>query len=166
MEDGKGRLLVERRPATGMWASMFQAQALEDGADSRGRRWKSGSECAGLELVEEFAHGTTHRDVRFGVWRAAKYNATLRAMTQTTRNARFMSRVEIAGLGLSNPQRKMLLAQKSLQIAGMFSIVSSKPHSGQARLTQPRRLYLQAGHGKSSPARNAQDSARHIATGL
>jgi A/G-specific adenine glycosylase len=105
IEDGKGRVLVERRPATGMWASMYQAPTLESPEPISRERIEEWIGLAGLELVEEFDHGTTHRDVRFAVWRTCEGSGNV---SPAYPSRRFAKRAEIAKLGLSNPQRKIL----------------------------------------------------------
>ena len=68
-----GSILLEQRPASGMWARMYQTPAIE-----RDDRMATQNEVAthlgvGDESLEElgsFTHITTHRVVEFVVWRA------------------------------------------------------------------------------------------------
>lgn len=113
VEDGKGRLLVERRPATGMWASMFQAPTLEHHepiSRDQVERWLGTS---GLRLLEEFDHGTTHRDVKFSVWSAGRKRLQRHLDADARQSRVFITRGEAAGLGLSNPQKRILLQTRT-----------------------------------------------------
>ncbi|GJM17921.1 MAG: A/G-specific adenine glycosylase [Phycisphaeraceae bacterium] len=101
-EDTRGRLLVERRPTAGMWGGLWQAPTLEQpdraptAADVR-----AFARARSVERVESFEHKTSHRLVRFRVWHATGARAgSLRVRR---------SRAQIAELGLSNPQRRILL---------------------------------------------------------
>ncbi len=100
--DGRGRLLVERRPDSGMWAGLWQAPTLEspdaEPTDDDVR------EFVGARTVEPgdaFEHKTTHRLVRFRVWRSSGARAGQTRVRRTT--------AQITELGLSNPQRRILL---------------------------------------------------------
>jgi A/G-specific adenine glycosylase len=111
MRDGAGRLLVERRPDRGMWAGMWQAPTLEAAVEpsESSVRALAGGRAPG-PVVARFDHGTTHREVRFVVRRAAilgPRGAERMAAGRTDR--RWLERSEVAGLALSNPQRRVLL---------------------------------------------------------
>ena len=101
VEDAGGRLLVERRAERGMWGGLWQAPTLEGtrrASRAAVERWIG---LSGLERVERFEHGTTHRLVEFDVWRGvgmAKRDA-----------AAWKSRTRVAQLPLSNAQRRVLL---------------------------------------------------------
>lgn len=100
--DARGRLLVERRSATGMWAGLWQAPTLESAnAAPSAADVRAFAGSRSIEPVDAFEHKTTHRLVRFQVWRSEGARA---------RNGRVRrSQAEIAELGLSNPQRRILL---------------------------------------------------------
>lgn len=110
VEDGAGRLLVEQRPAKGLWASMFQAPTVESDTPLRASVIERRTGIGPLRRIAAFDHGTTHRDVTFTVFagpttrRGARQPASLSAGA----GAVFMTRTEIAMLALSNPQRRVL----------------------------------------------------------
>lgn len=105
--DGRGRRLVERRPETGMWAGLWQAPSLE-----RGDRFPTPTELAGslavavagAEPIDRFAVQTTHRDVRFEIWRAAAGEPT-----RAGKGRAWRSRRQIESLALGTPQRRVLM---------------------------------------------------------
>jgi A/G-specific adenine glycosylase len=100
--DAKGRRLVERRPETGLWAGMHQPPSVE-----KPDRFATDEEIvASLSLtpgrvLEEFAHQTTHRDVRFRVVLAERARAG--------RGRAWHSTSAIGSLALGNPHRRILL---------------------------------------------------------
>ncbi len=103
VRDGKGRVLVERRPDEGMWAGLWQAPTWERGAGRVAAR--EVAEWVGAEAVvkrERFEFQTTHRDVRFTVWEGVGVKAG--------KGRRLVTAEEIAELGISNAQRRVLLA--------------------------------------------------------
>jgi A/G-specific adenine glycosylase len=95
-------ILVERRPVQGMWGGLWQAptwERAEGDADARDiARW------LGVPRVvrrDRFLHDTTHRRVHFRVWSAAD--------APDVNGRVFISKRRITLLGLSNPQRRILL---------------------------------------------------------
>lgn len=96
-------ILLEQRPSTGMWASMFQAPTLE-----RDDRMSTHSEVAthlgvdskSLEELSSFTHITTHRVVEFVVYRADRVDS---GANQSYRTIKSLDQVAI-----SNAQRKAL----------------------------------------------------------
>jgi A/G-specific adenine glycosylase len=109
LRDGRGRLAVERRADSGMWAGLWQAPTIEraDRAPEADEIAQAlGTRAADLNAVESFEHVTTHRLVRFEVWeRRGEGRGRLPA------GCRWLSRAGISRLGLSNPQRRILLAR-------------------------------------------------------
>lgn len=103
-----GRLLVERRPSVGLWASLWQAPTLErDDRPSRAGELRAAFGLASVRKREAFTFKTTHRIVRFTVYEgeaADPGNAADPALPRAWRTAE-----EIAKLALSNPQRRILL---------------------------------------------------------
>ena len=103
--DARGRLLVQQRPAKGMWSRLWQPPTLE-----RSDRPADAGEIARalhLATVERqgaFIHETTHRRVCFEVWRGKPQT------TRAKRNGRWLTREQISQLALSNPHRAMLLS--------------------------------------------------------
>lgn len=118
VSDHKGRVLVEQRPATGLWASMWQAPTREThdaAADTPGPLFGSRDLASLLDTLrlpdldamgpEEFTHQTTHRRVEFRVWRAKS------RVFAASEDRRWVTKAELAKLALSNPQRNMLLGK-------------------------------------------------------
>lgn len=107
VRDGRGQVLVEQRGEDGMWARMWQAPTLE----RVGGRPPGKSEVmralgvSDVELVERFTHQTTHREVRFTVWRGAAAGEVI--------GREWMTLGKVATLGLSNPQRRVLLGTQT-----------------------------------------------------
>lgn len=113
VRDGRGRILVEQRGESGMWAGLWQAPTLE----VLGRGLKKGAirDWAGgqIELIESFVHQTTHREVRFRVWKGA-------AVPGQTKGS-FRSEEQIGRLALSNPMRRILLGESGKGGGGAIS---------------------------------------------
>lgn len=115
VRDARGRYLVEQRPDSGLWASMWQAPTREatgpnpsagpifeeDPAPTLASDLGLGP-VSGVQGPEEFTHDTSHRRVEFRVWTAI-------AAGRATRGRRWMTREELVKLPLANPQRTMLL---------------------------------------------------------
>ncbi|MEQ8770113.1 MAG: A/G-specific adenine glycosylase [Phycisphaerales bacterium] len=100
--DARGRLLVERRPTTGMWAGLWQAPTLESAdAEPTADDVRAFAGARTVEPADAFEHKTTHRLVRFRVWRSSGARAGRSRVRRTP--------AQIAELGISNPQRRILL---------------------------------------------------------
>ena len=106
------RVLVRQRPASGLWASMWEAPTRETSGEPGDVATESLSGDLGLECelarpeINAFLHKTTHRDVYFRVWRAkGSTRKTARVPTE-----RWVRASEIDSLGLSNPQAGILRA--------------------------------------------------------
>ena len=109
VERADGALLVERRGEKGMWAGMWQGVTVErvDRAPTAAELAKAvGVPFRSLVRAEGFEFLATHRRVAFEVFRAraAKGFAPTRG--------EFRERGAIARLGLSNPQRRLLLRER------------------------------------------------------
>ncbi len=104
IRDGRGRLLVERRPERGLWAGLWQGPALESDARTPSRTQLEGHVgVRGLVLRERFDYQTTHRLVRFRVFEGAL------ARGQTPAVGRLVAPGAVAELALSNAHRRILL---------------------------------------------------------
>lgn len=108
--DDRGRILLEQRPATGMWASMWQLPTIEEAG--RGRRdrekvaaWIGLGDADQLRRLERFTHTTTHRDVRFTLW---MYRSAAVPAGGGSPGRVWKSRDELGDLGISNAQRRMI----------------------------------------------------------
>lgn len=101
IEGKSGARLVTRRDDEGLWAGLWQPPTLEraDRAPSRRQieHWLGGA----AQRVVRFDHLTTHRLVRFAVWRADSPRNTPAGV--------WRSRGRIASLALSSPHRRILL---------------------------------------------------------
>jgi A/G-specific adenine glycosylase len=128
IRDGSGRVLAEQRPPTGLWARLWQAPTIE--ADPAQReaivRWLTSSEVqrawGRLQRVETFQRTLTHRLITFEVWAGEPVRS---AAGQRRREAapaswpcvaaspvparRWLTREELLQIGLSTPQRRVLL---------------------------------------------------------
>lgn len=102
LRDANGRWRMEQRPATGLWANLWQPISLE-----RADRVFGASEIRRMlhvtrvRHVGTFAHLTSHREVRFDVWMGS-----LRAGSKP--RGIWCSMDEIASLPLGNAQRRVL----------------------------------------------------------
>ena len=111
IRDGRGRVLVERRPERGLWAGLWQAPTLEDDRRSPGARRVSTWLGAGpVRLQERFDVATTHRIVRFSVWSIRGDGAAPDAIGGAPTGARvWKSPAQVRALALASPHRRMLL---------------------------------------------------------
>lgn len=100
--DDRGRMLVEQRPATGMWAGLWQAPTIETPRSLTAPRVAAAFGLAHTpSRVCRFSLATSHRDVRFQV---------LTARSPGSRpGAEWKSPSQISRLGLSSAQRRILL---------------------------------------------------------
>lgn len=102
VEDDRGRRLVERRPDDGLWAGLWQPPTLE--RQSRPAAKKEIEQWIGsmIEKVDSFDHLTSHRRVRFRIWRVERHAAVQLA-------GRWLNRGRLARLALASPHRRILL---------------------------------------------------------
>jgi A/G-specific adenine glycosylase len=116
--DARQRVLIEQRPATGMWASMWQLPTVElPGKLTPEARRQHASALAQLRSASpaltptgHFTHVTTHRRVHFAVFAAQAVNCRRKHAAM-----RWCTVEDFAKLGVSNAQRRALaLALKSL----------------------------------------------------
>ena len=107
VRDQRGRIAVVRRPSEGLWAGLHESPTIER-ADRhattteirRGLRLPPGR--GTLTRVASFEVQTSHRDCAFEVFRGA-------CPPEPPVSWRFLHPSRIAGLGLSTPQRRILL---------------------------------------------------------
>lgn len=105
VERADGAVLVEQRGAAGMWAGLWQAPTLE-----RADRPPTGAELAralglparSMVAGESFEFLATHRRLRF-----APYVACIRT-GQSIKRGEFRHRTDLATLGMSSPQRRLV----------------------------------------------------------
>lgn len=108
IHDSRGRVLVEQRAPSGLWAGMWQAPTLErdDRAPTARElgRWLG----AGTPLRHgAFEHATTHRLVAFEVWTIDALAPADRR--RLARGRRWATRSDLDALPLASAQRKALL---------------------------------------------------------
>ncbi len=104
----RGRVLFEQRPATGLWSNMWQLPTAEDLNDAAGpatlQDWlqsRTGLTLTDPTRTDTFTHQTTHRTIRFHLWRSTATAGRLRPRAGTWRSLN-----AIDDLPLPNPQRK------------------------------------------------------------
>ncbi|MFI4854100.1 MAG: A/G-specific adenine glycosylase [Phycisphaerales bacterium JB065] len=106
-----GRLLIERRPASGLWASMWQAPTAESA--QRAPRPATILRKLGLSVksrkIGEFSHITSHREVRFRIYRLAEDLPAhqIEALARPDAYAA-IAPSELGDFALANPHRRML----------------------------------------------------------
>ncbi|MFG0258737.1 MAG: A/G-specific adenine glycosylase [Phycisphaerales bacterium JB041] len=107
VRDRRGRIAVVRRPQSGLWAGLHEAPTVE-----RNDRHPTPAEIrrslglptgrGTLARVASFQVHTSHRDCAFEVFRGG-------CPARPPASWRFLGPSDVAGLGLSTPQRRILL---------------------------------------------------------
>ena len=112
IEDDAGRVLLQRRPPTGIWGSLW---SLPEHADHDAARvWFAdhvGGDYDAAEALEAIAHGFTHYRLQIQPlrWRAAPLRSIARDnAAPAVTELRWTPRDAIAALGLPAPVRKLL----------------------------------------------------------
>jgi A/G-specific adenine glycosylase len=115
IERTDGALLLEQRPATGLWARLWQPPTAEsdDGAALSAAAAASLLGLSGiggptLESVGEIPFQTTHRDVRFVVFQGRVRGDGARLATN---GRRWATRAELPSIALSNAARRVVDAR-------------------------------------------------------
>ena len=106
-EDGDGRVLLQRRPPTGVWASMWSLPQHEDAAQARdwfGRHLLGDFECA--RPGEPIRHGFSH--YRLGIQPLRIRVTGPRVAVGDNPGLRWARRDELAGIGLPAPVRRLI----------------------------------------------------------
>lgn len=100
-----GCVLVEQRPATGMWAGLWQAPTVESASAVGAKELATALGVATRALSPEavFEHQTTHRRVVFQVWRAKTADGF------APKRGLWMTAEKIMRLGLASPQKRILM---------------------------------------------------------
>ena len=107
LRDDAGRVLLQRRPPTGVWASLWslpEHAAIEDARD-----WFARHAHGDLDAAREAAtvqHGFTHYRLRIRPLRLDGVRP--RAAVGDNPDLRWASRAELAGIGLPAPVRRLL----------------------------------------------------------
>ena len=107
IEDADGRVLMQRRPPTGIWGSLW---SLPEHADhGAARAWFTGQVQADFDAAEPLApiaHGFTHYRLQI---QPLRWRATLPLPARGDNDdLRWIGRDAIASLGLPSPVRKLL----------------------------------------------------------
>jgi A/G-specific adenine glycosylase len=132
-KSGRGvEVLLEQRPATGLWAGMWQPPTAES-ATRRRRTLQSLLKELGLPASaakskpREWNFQTTHREVCFRVW-------TLQLAQEGRPPRRWCDEAEIAGVGFSNAHKEVIsiALERELRAAG-FSPRGLRSKSGSGR---------------------------------
>lgn len=106
--DSAGRVLLEQRPAAGLWAGLWQPPTLElvDPRDEPTapvlRRLLKLTGARGLHRTGDFVFKTTHREVRCVVWGCELSGKA------APKSRRWVAQNELRTFGLSSPVRRML----------------------------------------------------------
>ena len=107
IEDDVGRFLLQRRPSTGIWASLW---SLPEHADlSEGRNWFERHVNGGFERIqacEPVMHGFSHYRLQILPHRIV--GARARDAIGDNDNLRWATRAELAAIGLPAPIRRLL----------------------------------------------------------
>ena len=126
VRDGRGRLLVERRGAKGMWAGLWQAPTVERPHAESAMPTREVLEMLGLPVTRAtagsafaFVHQTTHREVLFSaiavaVDAKAAQNVVKVPEGHSAVERRWVGESDLAGLGLSNAQKRILTREPDL----------------------------------------------------
>lgn len=118
--DARGRLLVERRPPSGLWAGLWQVPTLESPRRPTGATLANSF---GLDspprTVGRFVANTSHRDVRFRVFEPT--GSAQRVINRPS--SAWKSQAQIRRLGLSSAQRRLIF-----EIAFERAPKTSAPH--------------------------------------
>lgn len=121
IRDSRGRVFLEQRPKTGLWAGLWQPPTVQRDADKPLQR-RATIEALNLDGLVEivgraagFQMATTHRTVYVRHWTARALNpATLRRHRSTTdQPAVWVDPSDFAVLGLGSVQRRMVAALPS-----------------------------------------------------
>lgn len=121
VRDDRGRMLMERRPQTGLWAGLWQTPTLESGSGGAAKavptaaamaRWiglpgdkkPKAQKKSSIRRTDEFVFHTTHREVRFVVFEAL----TTDPASLLSDSRRWCEQAELADMALSSPMRRIL----------------------------------------------------------
>jgi adenine-specific DNA glycosylase len=110
--DAQGRTLVQRRPAKGLWASLWQAPAIESPSPLTAASLKKRAQLpAHVRVLQDadFTFQTTHRDITFRVFRGTLARNVQLPPILAHESNRFVPLGELASLGMSSPMRRILL---------------------------------------------------------
>ena len=107
LEDGDARVLLQRRPATGIWASLWTLPQADD--DARSRTWFDAhveGDFAGATPLPAIAHAFSHYKLELQPLRVRP--VALRARVSDNDDLRWVGRDELDSLGIPAPIRRLL----------------------------------------------------------
>ncbi len=107
LRDAHGRVLLQKRPPTGIWAALWSLPEAPDHAQARA--WFEAhvqGDYDALAPLEAIAHGFTH--YRLHLQPLAGNAACLAARVADDGDLRWLARHELASLGIPAPVRKLL----------------------------------------------------------
>ena len=110
------KVLVERRPSTGLWAGLWQALTIESEKPLIERDVRAQlalPKGITLQRRDDFVFQTTHRDITFRVFLGEFRESGVPQATDIIR--RVVSREELASLGMSSPMRRILIEDMHAQ---------------------------------------------------
>ncbi len=111
VRDARDRVLIEQRPSDGLWASMHQAPTIErNDRPPRPREVRELLPIGELRERARFSFQTTHRDLSFVIYSAARRPGTRLA----TGGRRWIAPSQLDRLALSSPQRRILTGSGSI----------------------------------------------------
>ena len=108
--DASGRVLLQRRPPTGIWAALWSLPEHPD--HDAARAWFAahvGDGYDGAEALDAIAHGFTH--YRLTLQPLAWREVALKAAVRDNVDLRWIDASDLAGLGIPAPVRTLLVAQ-------------------------------------------------------
>ncbi|RPD88041.1 A/G-specific adenine glycosylase [Luteimonas sp. 100069] len=119
LEDGQGRVLLEKRPPTGVWASLWSLPQADD--DAQALDWLAGQSPGIVDPVDvdsprrlqPVQHGFTHFRLRLQPLHWSGLAA--RHHVRDNDRLRWVARDELATLGIPAPIRTLLLAPRVAQ---------------------------------------------------
>lgn len=99
--DSTKRVLMEQRPGHGLWAGLWQCPTIEsDEQHAEPGRMRALIRARAVEPTGSFTFMTTHREVRFAVYRASG--------ARSGSGRRWFRPEEVTRLGIGNAQRRVL----------------------------------------------------------
>src|SRR5690606_19790206 len=105
IEDDDGRLLLMRRPPTGVWAGMWSLPEAEN--EKAASRWVESHfrEATSISAPAAFTHAFSHYRLQIAPQR---WQAMMKPAVAEADERRWISRDDLAGIGLPQPVRKLI----------------------------------------------------------
>ncbi|MFN0131773.1 MAG: A/G-specific adenine glycosylase [Phycisphaerales bacterium] len=131
IRDTRERILLERRPDTGLWAGLWQLPTWE-----RPRSFPTAAilaDALGLSLQRPIAtrrRELSHRAVRFRLYAASLARGEATRIARARPGSRWVLPADLAALPLSSAQSELLLA------AGLYSTPTRRPGQNPGRSTK------------------------------